>query len=474
MSADGRLWGGRFAVPPAPEMAALSRSEPAYFDLLPYDVAGSRAHVAGLSRVGVVTAEEAARVDAALAAIAGEYRAGALTPAPGDEDVHGFVERVLAERLGPLAGKIRAGRSRNDQAANNLRLYLRDRARTVHSGLLDVVDALLEQARRHARTLAPGFTHLQPAQPVAFGHLLLAHAQRAWRDADRIRDWDARTARSPLGAAALAGSPIVPHPEEAARRLGYDGVCANSVDAVSARDHVAEFLFAASMAGLHLSGLAEEVCLWVSDQFRWARLHDAYATGSSIMPQKKNPDIAELTRGKAGRLLGNLTGLLGVLKGLPLAYNRDLAEDKRAAMDSVETLLLTLPAMAGMIRTLEFDAERMRRDAAARFALATEVADWLALRGVPFSEAHEITGRLVRLCEERGCDLPDLDAAALRSVDARLGAQVRDVLSIEAAVSRRTAAGATAPERVAEQLDALAADVAAARDWATGYPGPRA
>jgi len=454
-------------------MAALSRSEPCHFDLLPYDVAGSRAHVAGLARVGLLTAGEAARVDAELAAIADEYRAGTLAPAPGDEDVHGFAERVLAQRLGPLAGKVRAGRSRNDQAANNLRLYLRDRARTVHDRLLDVVDALLGQAGRHLTSVAPGFTHLQPAQPVVFGHLLLAHAQRVWRDATRIRDWDARAALSPLGAAALAGSPLVPHPEEAATRLGYDGTCANSVDAVSARDHVAEFLFVSSMLGVHLSGLAEEVCLWVSDQFRWARLHDAYATGSSIMPQKKNPDIAELTRGKAGRLLGNLMGLMGALKGLPLAYNRDLVEDKRAAMDSVDTLLLTLPAMAGMLRTLEFDADRMRRDAAARFTLATEVADWLAARGVPFSEAHEITGRLVRLCEERGCDLPDLDPAALREVDPRLAAEVRDVLSVDAAVARRTAAGATAPERVAEQLAALAARVADARGWASGYPGPR-
>ncbi|WP_432991876.1 argininosuccinate lyase [Dactylosporangium sp. CA-233914] len=473
MSSDGKLWGGRFADGPAPELTALSRSEPRYFDLLPYDVAGSQAHVEGLRRLGLLTDDEAGRIVAELDAIVADHRAGTLAPTPADEDVHGFVERVLAQRLGALAGKVRAGRSRNDQAANNLRLYLRDQVRVVHGQLLDVAAALVDQARRHLHTLAPGFTHLQPAQPIVFGHLLAAHAQSLCRDAGRIRDWDARVAFSPLGAAALGGSPIVPHPQHAARQLGYSGVCPNSIDAVSARDHVAEFLFVASMTGIHLSRLADEICMWVSDQFRWARLHDSYSTGSSIMPQKKNPDIAELTRGKAGRLMGNLTGLLGALKGLPLAYNRDLAEDKRAAMDSVDTLLLTLPAMAGLIRTLEFDADRMRRDASARFTLATEVADWLALRGVPFSEAHEITGRLVRLCEERGCDLPDLDAAALRSVDSRLGPDVLAILDLESAVARRTAPGATAPQRVAEQLEDLAAEVSDARGWATPYTGPR-
>ena len=473
MASDGKLWGGRFAESPGPELTALSRAEPRYFDLLPYDVAGSKAHVAGLARTGLLTEEEARRVSAELDALAADYLAGRLAPAATDEDVHGFAERVLAERLGPLAGKIRAGRSRNDQAANDLRLYLRDRARVLQERLLDVVEALLRQAREHVHTVAPGFTHLQPAQPVSFGHHLAAHAQSLMRDTDRLRDWDARTAYSPLGAAALAGSPLVPEPEHAAARLGYAGVCPNSVDAVSARDHVAEFLFIAAMSGVHLSRLAEEITMWVSDQFRWARMADAYSTGSSIMPQKKNPDIAELVRGKAGRLLGNLAGLMGTLKGLPLAYNRDLFEDKAAAMDTVDTMLLALPAMAKLVATLRFDAERIRSAANGQFTLATEVADWLAARGVPFSEAHEITGRLVRFAEERGCDLPDLDEAELSQVDPRLRPEVRSVLSIDSAVARRTATGATAPERVSEQLDALEAAVAQGREWARAYAGPR-
>jgi argininosuccinate lyase len=470
----GQLWGGRFAAGPSPELAALSRSPERYFDLLPYDVAGSLAHVRELRRAGILSGEELPRVEAALRDVDRAYRAGELRPSPGDEDVHTFVERELTARLGPLGGKVRAGRSRNDQAANNLRLYLRDQARRVHDALLDLIDALLAQARRHARTFAPGFTHLQPAQPVIFSHHLLAHVHGLARDAERLRDWDARAAVSPLGAAALAGSAIAVNPEASAADLGYERSYANSIDAVASRDHVAEFLFAASLAGTHLSQLAEEVCLWASDQFGWAALDDGYATGSSIMPQKRNPDIAEITRGKAARLAGHLAGHLALLKGLPLAYNRDLAEDKFAAMDAVDTLLLTLPAMAGMVATLRFDTERMRRDAAGRFTLATEVADWLALEGVPFAEAHEITGRLVRHCEDKGVDLPDLRPADLAAVDPRLAPELLPLLTLPSAVARRNGAGGTAPERVGQQLADLERALPAWRGWTAAYRGPRA
>ncbi len=469
-----RLWGGRFKAEPDPALTELSRSEPSYFDLAPYDLAGSRSHARELHRAGILDAEELGRLLAAIDELDADVRAGRVRPTPGDEDVHTFLERVLIERLGAVGGKLRAGRSRNDQAANDLRLYLRDRSRTLVVAVLDLQGSLVGLARQHRETYAPGFTHLQPAQPVLFAHHLLAHAQAFARDVDRITDWDRRAARSPLGAAALAGSAIVRNPEISAREMGYEGPCENSIDAVAARDHVAEFLFAATMLAVDLSRLAEEICLWASRQFGWVALDDAFSTGSSIMPQKKNPDIAELTRGKAGRLLGSLTAVIGSLKGLPLAYNRDLAEDKRAALDSVETLLKVLPAMSGLVRTLRVDADALRRDATEGHTLATEVADWLARRGVPFSDAHEITGALVMFCEERGLELAEVPDADLAALDERLTPEVREVLTPEAAVAARTGHGGTAPERVAEQLSALDAVLSAQRAWTGGYEGPRA
>ncbi|MGO4423650.1 argininosuccinate lyase [Streptomyces sp. MCAF7] len=293
------------------------------------------------------------------------------------------------------------------------------------------------------------------------------------RDADRLRDWDRRAAQSPLGAAALAGSAVARHPELAAAELGYDRPCRNSIDAVASRDHVAEFAFAAAMLAVDVSRVAEEICLWASRQFRWVQLDDRFATGSSIMPQKKNPDIAELARGKAGRLLGNLTGLLGALKGLPLSYNRDLAEDKRSAMDSVDTLLTVLPAMSGLVRTLKVDTAELRTQATAGFTLATEMADWLALRGVPFQDAHEITGAVVRRCEDLGIDLPEISDAELAAVDPRLTPEVRTVLTVEAALAARSSRGGTAPDRVVEQIDEFADRLLGHRDWAAAYDGPR-
>lgn len=469
-----QLWGGRFREASDPALAKLSRSEPRYFDMAPYDLAGSRSHARELLRAGILDEAELTDVLHALDALDTDYRAGEVAPSPSDEDVHTFLERVLTERLGPLGGKLRAGRSRNDQAANDLRLYLRDQARALVPATVDLMDALLAQAEEHAHTPAPGFTHLQPAQPIVFGHQLLAHAHALERDVERVRDWDRRTAQSPLGAAALAGSAVARHPELAAAELGYDRPCRNSLDAVSARDHVAEFAFVAAMLAVDVSRLAEEVCLWASQQFRWVRLDDRFATGSSIMPQKKNPDIAELARGKAGRLLGNLTGLLGTLKGLPLAYNRDLAEDKRAAMDSVDTLLTVLPAMAGLVRTLAIDTGELRTQASAGFTLATEMADWLALRGVPFQDAHEITGAVVRRCEDLGVGLPDLDDAELTAIDARLTSEVRSVLSVEAALAARSGEGGTAPEQVVRQIDAFGERLQDHRGWAAAYHGPRA
>jgi argininosuccinate lyase len=409
---------------------------------------------------------------AGLDAIGAEFAAGRLSPSEADEDVHTFLERALSERLGPLGGKLRAGRSRNDQAANDLKLYLRHEARRLAQGILALQEALLAQAGRHLETLAPGFTHLQPAQPIVFAHQLLAQAQSFARDLDRLRDWDRRHARSPLGAAALAGSAIALHPELSARELGYDGPAENSIDAVGSRDHVAEFVFAAAMHAVHLSRLAEEIFLWSSRQFGWVALDDAFATGSSIMPQKKNADIAELTRGRAARLIGSLTAMLSVLKGLPFAYNRDLAEDKKSAFEAVDTLALVLPAMAGMVATMRVDTEALRRQATDGFTLATEVADWLARRGVPFSEAHEITGALVRLCEDKGLDLAAVSDADLAAIDPRLEPAIRERLSAEAAVAARSGHGGTAPARVAEQIGRLRELLAQQRAWAQSYEGP--
>lgn len=473
MTAANVLWASRFRAGPSPELMALSRSDASHFRLAPYDLAASFSHARELVRAGLLTQAEGATIETTLAALATEIAAGSLLPSDSDEDVHTFLERVLTERLGPLGGKLRAGRSRNDQAANDLKLYLRDQGRRLVLDLLTLQEALALQAERHLDTVAPGFTHLQPAQPVSFAHQLLAHAQGFARDIARMQDWDRRAARSPLGAAALAGSAIAKQPEFSARELGYDGPCENSIDAVGSRDHVAEFLFVTAMMGVNLSRLAEEIFLWSSRQFRWVELDDAYATGSSIMPQKKNADIAELTRGRAARLIGDLGTMLTALKGLPFAYNRDLAEDKRAAFDAVDTLGAVLPAMAGMIRTMRVNADELRRQATDGFTLATEVADWLARQGVPFSEAHEITGRLVRYCEERGIGLEDVGEDDLAAVDARLKPEVKASLTPEAALQARDGYGGTAPHRVSEQLARLRSHFDSQRLWAMRYDGPR-
>ncbi|AOK62356.1 argininosuccinate lyase [Burkholderia ubonensis] len=467
-----RLWGGRFQSLPSDALQALSRADPSFFRLTPYDLAGSRAHARELQRAGILSDGELAQLLAAMDGIERDFATGELAPSLADEDVHTFLERVLTQRLPAIGGKLRAGRSRNDQAANDLRLYLRDKSRQLVRGVLDLQDALVGQASRHVGTVTAGFTHLQPAQPIVFGHQLLAHAQAMYRDVDRLVDWDRRTARSPLGAAALAGSAICVRPELSAQELGYDAPCENSIDAVAARDHVAEFVFVTSMLSVNLSRLSEEVILWTSRQFRWVELDDGYATGSSIMPQKKNPDIAELTRGKAGRLIGNLSGLLATLKSLPLAYNRDLAEDKIAAFDSIDTLELVLPAMAGMIRTMRVNVDEMRRQAPLGFTLATEVADWLALTGVPFSEAHEITGALVRACERDGIELADASAELLQAVDARLAPGMRERLTLDAAVAARGGAGGTSPARVSEQIERLRRAIERQAAWAADYRGP--
>ena len=467
---DKLLWGARFRAAPDPALMKLSRAEAGYFRLAGIDMLASQAHARELQRAGLLGAEECAALVAALDSMRAEHAAGRLQPSPQDEDVHTFVERVLTERLGALGGKLRAGRSRNDQAANDLKLYLREQARRIAQQVLVLQEALLVQAAQHTATLAPGFTHLQPAQPIVFAHQLLAHAQAFARDVDRFVDWDRRAARGPLGAAALAGSALALRPERSAAELGFDGPAENSIDAVGSRDHVAEFLFACAMLGVDLSRLAEEIVLWSSRQFGWVELDDSFATGSSIMPQKKNPDVAELARGRSARLVASLNGMLVLLKALPFSYNRDLSEDKHYAFDAVDTLADVLPAVSGLVRTLRANAEALERQCTDGFTLATEVADWLARQGVPFAQAHEITGALVRYCEDRAIGLQQLGDADLQAVDSRLAPALRAVLSPRAAVAARSGHGGTAPAAVEAQLARLRATLAAQAQWAARPP----
>ena len=467
-----RLWGGRFAGGPSPEMAALSLSVHFDWRLAPYDLLQTRAHAGVLSRAGLLDDSELAAVLAAIDVLAGRIADGSFVAAPDDEDVHTAIERGLIELLGPTGGKLRAGRSRNDQVATDLRLYLRDRVRAIAAELVGLVEAIVVQAEAHVDVIAPGFTHLQHAQPVSFGHELAKHAHALGRDLDRLADWDARAALSPLGAGALAGSALALDPHAVAAELGFDAPIANSIDAVSDRDFVAEFLFVAAMVGVHLSRLGEEICLWSSREFGWASLDDSWSTGSSIMPQKKNPDIAELARGKSGRLIGHLTGILATLKGLPFAYNRDLQEDKESTFDAVETLLLVVPAMTGSVATLRFDSARMAAAAPEGFALATEIAEWLVQQGMPFREAHEVAGGCVRIAEVRGVELWDLTDEELASVSPELTPEVRDRLSASAAVAARSRFGGTAPPRVREQLGNLRGQLAGWSAWSADNPVP--
>ena len=461
-----RLWGGRFAGGPAQALARLSVSVQFDWRLAPYDLAASRAHARILAGAGLLDADELGQMLAALDDLEAACASGEFRPTVEDEDVHTALERGLLERLGTLGGKLRAGRSRNDQVATDLRLYLRDHARSVAERLVELADALAEQAARHVDTPAPGMTHLQHAQPVAFGHQLLAHVHPLLRDLDRLRDWDTRTAVSPLGAGALAGSSLALDPERVAKELGFDAAAANSMDAVADRDFVAEFGFVAALIGVHLSRLGEEVVLWTSQEFGWVELDDAFATGSSIMPQKKNADIAELARGKAGRLIGGLVTVLTMLKGLPLTYDRDMQEDKEPAFDAVDTLELVLPALAGMISTMTVRVDRLAAAAPRGYTLATEVAEWLVRRGVPFREAHEVTGALVALCLARECELHEVSDEDLAAVSAYLTPEVRSVLDVRGALASRTAPGSTGPGPVADQLAAVRSTVQRWRDWA--------
>ncbi|MGD9622641.1 MAG: argininosuccinate lyase [Mycolicibacterium sp.] len=450
---EGALWGGRFADGPSDALTALSKSTHFDWVLAPYDILASKAHARVLFRAGLLSTEQRDALLTGLDKLGSDVADGSFGPAAGDEDVHGALERGLIDRVGAdLGGRLRAGRSRNDQVTSLFRLWLRDAIRRVADGVLAVVAALSNQAATHPTAIMPGKTHLQSAQPILLAHHLLAHAHPLLRDVERLVDFDKRAAVSPYGSGALAGSSLGLDPEAIAAELGFDSAAENSVDATASRDFAAEAAFVLAMIAVDLSRLAEDIIIWSTTEFGYVTLHDSWSTGSSIMPQKKNPDIAELARGKSGRLIGNLTGLLAVLKAQPLAYNRDLQEDKEPVFDSVAQLELLLPAMAGLVATLRFDEERMAYLAPLGYTLATDVAEWLVRRGVPFRVAHEAAGEAVRAAEARGVGLESLEDAVLVSIHPDLTAEVRDVLTVAGSVNSRDARGGTAPVQVARQL----------------------
>jgi argininosuccinate lyase len=446
------LWGGRFAGGPADALAALSVSTHFDWRLARHDVAGSRAHARVLAAAGLLTADELARMLAGLDSLDADVQSGAFSFGPEDEDVHTALERGLLERVGAeLGGRLRAGRSRNDQIATLIRMYLRDEARALATEVSGLIQALAGQAEAHFGVAMPGRTHMQHAQPVLLAHHLLAHCWPLLRDLERLRDWDVRAALSPYGSGALAGSSLGLDPQAVAQELGFSGAAENSIDATAARDVIAEFSFITAMIAIDLSRIAEEVIIWATKEFSFVTLDDAYSTGSSIMPQKKNPDIAELARGKAGRLIGDHAGLLATLKGLPLAYNRDLQEDKEPVFDAIDNLHLLLPAFTGMMATLVFNTERLEALAPQGFSLATDIAEWLVRSGVPFRVAHEVAGECVRVCESRGIELADLSDADFAQISPQLTPGVRSVLTVSGSLASRSAFGGTAPDRVREQ-----------------------
>lgn len=450
------LWGGRFAGGPSEALEALSKSTHFDWRLASYDLKGTSAHLVALHAGGYLTKDELAVLNKAVAELTKRVEDGSFVPKATEEDVHAALERGLIQIAGAqLAGKIRAGRSRNDQIATLIRIFMLDAADAIEAQVLDYLDALCSQAENHIGVAMPGRTHFQLAQPVLLSHHLLAHAWPQVRNLQRLEDWRKRANRSAYGAGALAGSTLGLDPKLVAEELGLNGVSENSMDATSSRDLVAEFVFILSLIGIDLSRISEEVIAWVSYEFGYATLADEFSTGSSIMPQKKNPDIAELTRGKSGRLIGNLTGLLATLKGLPLSYNRDLQEDKEPMFDSFDSLMLIFPAFIGMISTLTFNKERLEFLAPKGFSLATDVAEWLVKQGVVFRDAHEITGQLVQFCEANDLELDQVNDEQLAKVSKHLAPEVRKVLRVSSSIEARNGAGGTSSSQVIDQLVAL-------------------
>jgi argininosuccinate lyase len=456
MNDNNSLWGSRFDGGPADSLAALSRSVHFDWRLAKYDIAGTRAHIKALMSAGYLTSLEHEKLDRSLLELLTRVQSGSFVAKQSDEDVHSALERGLIEIAGgELGGKVRAGRSRNDQIATLIRIYLLEQAEALHAMVVDLIEVLVSRAEEHLGVAMPGRTHFQHAQPIQLSHHLLAHAWPLVRDLERLHDWKKRASLSPYGAGALAGNTLGLDPNLVAQELGLTAPTQNSIDATASRDVVAEFSFITTLIGINLSRFSEEIIIWASAEFDYIKLSDSYSTGSSIMPQKKNPDIAELARGKAGRLIGDLTGLLATLKGLPLAYNRDLQEDKEPVFDAVDQLTLLLPAFTGMVATMQFNRNRLELLAPAGFSLATDVAEWLVKKKVPFRDAHEITGKLVAYCERNGLDLHEVPDSEMAQISPMLTPDVRDVLSVGGSIKARQGAGGTALPRVLDQIAVL-------------------
>ena len=452
------MWGGRFGAGPDAVMRAINASLPFDKRMGRQDIAGSRAHVAMLGAQGIVSADDAAAIGAGLDAVAADYAANGVPDDLALEDIHMATEARLADLIGPVAGRLHTARSRNDQVATDFRLWVRDAIDAQDAALKGLIAALLDRADAHADAVMPGFTHLQSAQPVTLGHHLMAYVEMFGRDRGRFADARGRLNRCPLGSAALAGTGFPIDRAMTAQALDFDGPTANSLDSVSDRDFALEYLTAAAQCALHLSRLAEEIVIWASQPFGFVALPDAWSTGSSIMPQKRNPDAAELVRGHSGRIIGCMTALMVTMKGLPLAYSKDMQDDKEPVFEAHDLLAVSLAAMTGMIGAVSFRTDRMRALAESGFATATDLADWLVRDAdVPFREAHHITGRAVKLAEDQGCGLADLALADLQAIDPRITAGVYDVLSVDASVASRTSHGGTAPVRVREAIAAARA-----------------
>jgi argininosuccinate lyase len=449
------MWGGRFAAGPSAIMQEINVSLPVDQRLWREDIEGSKAHAAMLREREIISQEDAAAILSGLDTIAEGYARDGVPQSLDLEDIHMATEHRLAELIGPAAGRLHTARSRNDQVATDFRLWVRRACEDAEVAIRELQRVLVDRAEEHAETVMPGFTHLQVAQPVTLGHHMLAYFEMLRRDRSRFTDARARMDECPLGSAALAGTGFPIDRESTAKTLGFARPTANSLDSVSDRDFALDYLSAATQCSLHLSRLAEELIIWASAPFGFVRLPDSFSTGSSIMPQKRNPDAAELVRGHSGRIMGALTSLMVTMKGLPLAYSKDMQGDKAPVFEAHDLLMLSLAAMAGMVGECEFDEERMRAAAASGYSTATDLADWLVREaGVPFREAHHITGRAVKAAEKRGCMLDALPIEVLREIDARIDERVYDVLSVYASVRSRTSYGGTAPERVREQVAA--------------------
>jgi argininosuccinate lyase len=446
-----KLWGGRFSKAADETIEAFTASLPFDRRMALHDVRGSMAHVRMLGRCGIISAEDSAKIEQGLGQILGELESGALEPA-GAEDIHSFVEQELTRRIGPVAGRLHTARSRNDQVATDTRLYLKEVVSELHSRIRRLQEILVDHAAEHTRTVLPGLTHMQHAQPVVLAHHLLAYFWMLERDHDRLRDWERRADVLPLGAGALAGTPFPIDREMVAKELGFARVSENSLDSVADRDFVMELAAALSILMVHLSRLAEEVVLWNTREFGFITLDDSVATGSSIMPQKKNPDVAELVRGKTGRVCGNLSGLLMVMKGLPLAYNSDMQEDKEQLFDSLDTVAGCLTAMTRLLETATFNPDRMLAATVGDFSTATDLADYLVRQGMPFREAHSVVGQIVRWCEENGKTLEALDAATLRGFSDRFEPGAERLVTVLGSTEARRSPGGTSPEQVERQL----------------------